>query len=235
MPTWDAMDRIEHNPPQPPPAPHRGRGEPPAPGEGPLHPLAPQGTPRAPIRPQTLGPGGCKGHCCPLVAQGWGQRGQPGCDTRSWGRDPSGHPAGRRGRERSRAPPSAVIGGNKAKNGKKESVQHAGRVGRGWRGQPHGKGVKICVPGVCRARALKVLGVLSTPLLPSSIPSHVLLLPGACRPSAKPDPLWEIKGTDPLWEINPLTAEIKGDQRPSTQSAPSSCRSHDRGCLAPGL
>lgn len=153
MPTWAAMDRIKHNPPQPSPAPHRGRGEPPAPGEGPPHPLAPQGTPRAPIRPQTLGPGGCKGHCCPLVAQGWGQRGQPGCDTRSWGRDPSGHPAGRRGRERSRAPP-AVIGGKKMqKMGKKESVQHAGGVERGWRGGPHGKGMEIGVPVVCRAHA----------------------------------------------------------------------------------
>lgn len=90
-------------------------------------------------------------------------------------------------------------------------MQHAEKVGRGWRGQPHGKGVKICVPGVCRARALKVLGVLSTPLLPSSIPSHVLLLPGACRPSAKPDPLWEIKGTDPLWEINQIHPPPPGD------------------------
>ena len=31
---------------------------------------------------------------------------------------------------------------------------------------------------------------------------------------------------------NPLTAEIKGDQRPNTQSAPSSYHSHDGGCFA---
>lgn len=34
---------------------------------------------------------------------------------------------------------------------------------------------------------------------------------------------------------NPLTAEIKGDQRPNTQSAPSSYHSHDGGCSAFGL
>lgn len=182
MPTWAAMDRIKHNPPQPSPAPHRGRGEPPAPGEGPPHPLAPQGTPRAPIRPQTLGPGGCKGHCCPLVAQGWGQRGQPGCDTRSWGRDPSGHPVGRRGRERSRAPPLLLLGGKKAKNGKKgeRAARREGGEGVAWMTPWQGDGNRCPrgVQGSCR-----VLGVLSTPLLPSS--SH----PMCCFPEpADPQP-----------------------------------------------
>lgn len=208
MPTWAAMDRIKHNPPQPSPAPHRGRGEPPAPGEGPPHPLAPQGTPRAPIRPQTLGPGGCKGHCCPLVAQGWGQRGQPGCDTRSWGRDPSGHPAGRRGRERSRATPLLLLGGKKCKKWeKRRACSTQGGWGGGGVEDPMARGWKSVSPW-CAGR-MQGAGCAQHPPAPQLIPSHVLL-PGACRPSAKPDPLWEIKGTAPLWEINQIHPPPRG-------------------------
>ena len=65
--------------------------------EGPAHPPAAMGPPGTPLSPAAgmhrpsqckegdfLGTAGCKGHCCPLLVQGQGERGQPSSHPGAW-------------------------------------------------------------------------------------------------------------------------------------------------------
>lgn len=168
----------------------------------------PKGPPEPPFGPRPWGQAVAK----VTVALWWPRAGDSGDSPAVTPGAGAGTPRGtqRAGGEGSAAgPPPCCYWGEK--KSKKWGKRRACSTQEGWGGggvdDPMARGWKSVSPW-CAGR-MQGAGCAQHPPAPQLAPSHVLL-PGACRPSAKPDPLWEIKGTAPLWEINQIHPPPRG-------------------------